>query len=88
MNDSRKPVNPPRYGRPLTQDPRRLARWRIASGLTLRDAAERAGCHWTTIGKLEQGYRSAEPRILAALAKAYSCEITDLMPPETNGAAA
>jgi len=94
MTDNRKRVNPSRGERPLTQDMRRLKRRRVAAGLTLRDAAARAGCHWTTIGKLEHGDRSADPRILAALAKAYDCKITDLMPPEpgafpaTNGAAA
>lgn len=82
MNDGRKRVNPPRDDSSLSQDPRRLKRRRIAGGLTLRDAAARAGCHWTTIGKLEQGERSADPRTLAALAHAYGCEITDLMPDE------
>lgn len=82
MNDSRGRVNPPRDDVSLNQDPRRLKRRRIAAGLTLRGAAERAGCHFTTIGKLEQGERSAEPGTLAALADAYGCEITDLMPPE------
>lgn len=84
MNDSRERASIPRDADSLNQDRRRLKRRRIAAGLTLRDAAELAGCHFTTIGKLEQGVNSAEPRILVALAAAYGCEITDLMPPDAD----
>lgn len=85
MNDGRKRVNPPRDDSSLSQDRRRLKRRRIAAGLTLRAAAALADCHWTTIGKLEQGERSADPRSLAKLADAYGCKIEDLMPPEPAG---
>lgn len=82
MNDGQERVNHLRDDSSLTQDRRRLKRRRIAAGLTLRQAADRAGCHFTTINKLENGGRSAEPGTLAALARAYGCEIIDLMPPE------
>jgi transcriptional regulator with XRE-family HTH domain len=88
MNDVRGRVNPPRNDTSLTQDRRRLKRRRIIAGLTLREAAARAGCHFTTIGKLERGERSAEPGTLAALAEAYGCHVTDLLPPEPKGVAA
>lgn len=81
MNDGTKAVNPSRE-RPLTQDRNRLRRRRIAAGLNLREAGELAGVDFSMINKLENGKRSAGPHILAALAKAYGCEITDLMPPE------
>lgn len=86
MNDSGKRVNPSRDDRSLTQDRRRLKRRRIAAGLTLREAAALAGCDFSLIGYLERGERSAGPHTLAALAKAYGCEITDLMPPESVAA--
>lgn len=38
--------------------------------------------------QLENGDYSASPRLLGALADALECDITDLMPPEENGAAA
>jgi transcriptional regulator with XRE-family HTH domain len=82
MTDDPKQVNPPERERELTQDKARLKRRRLAAGLTLREAAERARCDFSTIGKLEKGTRSAGAHMLAALAGAYGCEITDLMPPE------
>lgn len=65
-----------------------MRRRRIAAGLTIREASARAGCSTGLISDLENGNKSAGVRTLAALAKAYDCAITDLMPPETNGAAA
>ena len=86
MNDGSKRVKPSGDDRSLTQDRRRLKRRRVAAGLTLRDAAARAGCDYSMISKLERGERSAGPRMLAALAKAYGCSIEDLMPPERAAA--
>ena len=86
MSDGQERVNPPRDDNSLNQDKRRLKRRRVIAGLTLREAAARAGCHFTTIHKLELGQRSAEPRILVALAEAYGCEVTDLMPDESVAA--
>lgn len=82
MNDGTETVNPPRSDRSTTQDGRRLRRRRLAAGLTLREAAVRAECDFSTIGKLEKETRSAGAHMLAALARAYDCKITDLMPPE------
>ena len=83
MNDGIKTVKPSGDDRSLTQDRQRLRRRRLAAGLTLREAGERAGRDFSMIAKLENGKRSAGPHTLAALAKAYGCEITDLMPPES-----
>jgi transcriptional regulator with XRE-family HTH domain len=88
MNDGNQSVKPSGDDRSLTQDRRRLRRRRLAAGLTLREAAARAGCDFSMIAKLENGKRSAGPHTLAALAKAYECEITDLMPPEPKRVAA
>jgi transcriptional regulator with XRE-family HTH domain len=82
MNDGHGRVKSFRDDRELTQDCRRLKRRRIMAGLTLRGAAELAGCHFTTIGQLERGERSAGPGTLKALAEAYGCEIADIIPPE------
>jgi len=88
MTDDPGQVNPPGRDRELTQDKARLKRRRLAAGLTLREAGERAGCDFSTIGKLEKGTRSAGAHTLAALARAYECKITDLMPPEPKQAVA
>lgn len=74
--------------RSLSQEPRRLKWRRIAAGLTIRQAAAKAGVSMGTISELENGNYSATAPTLAALAKAYECEITDLMPDEPNGKAA
>jgi transcriptional regulator with XRE-family HTH domain len=86
MNDSPRPVKGPRKN--LSQAPARLRRRRVAAGLTLRQAAEQAGCSYQHLSDLENGGHSARPSTLAALAGAYGCEIIDLMPPETAGKAA
>lgn len=81
MNDGPRRVN--RSGRPaLSQDKHRLRRRRMAAGLTIREASALAGCSIGLISDLENGNKSAGVRTLAALAKAYGCEITDLMQPE------
>lgn len=66
----------------LNQDPPRLKRRRVAAGMTMRDAAAAAGCSLGLICELENGSWSASVKTLAALAKAYGCKITDLMPLE------
>jgi transcriptional regulator with XRE-family HTH domain len=88
MNDGPRRVN--RSGRPasLSQDKHRLRRRRIAAGLTIREASVKAQISIGLISELENGKKSAGVRTLAALAKAYGCEITDLMPPETDVIAA
>lgn len=66
----------------LTQAPKRLRWRRFAAGMSLRDLAGKSGLGIATISDLENGYYSAEPATLAALARGLDCEITDLMPPE------
>lgn len=66
----------------LNQDPRRLRRRRFAAKLTLRDAADKAGCSFGHLSDLENGKCSARVTMLVALADAYECEVTDLMPVE------
>lgn len=78
-----------RSGRPKNQDPDRLRRRRVAAGLSVTELASLAGCSVAYLWQLENGDYSASPRILAALAGALpDCKIADLMPRETNRAAA
>jgi transcriptional regulator with XRE-family HTH domain len=88
MSDRPRRVNRPAENPSTSQDCRKLRRRRIAAGLTVREAAARAGCSFGHISMLENGDRSAGVRTLAALARAYDCQIIDLMPDEPNGAAA
>ena len=67
----------------LTHDPRRLRRKRIEAGLNMTELAARADCSKATVSMLESGrYFSATPGLLARLAAALGCTITDLMPDE------
>jgi transcriptional regulator with XRE-family HTH domain len=70
----------------LSYDPSRLKRRRFAAGLTQADAAAKAGCTPSNLCRLEHGEHDASPKMLAAIAEAYGCEITDLMPPESVAA--
>ena len=74
--------------RPLNQDPKRLRRRRVAAGLTITQLASKAGCNIAYLWQLENGDYSASPVMLDKLAGALGCTIEDLMPRETNGAAA
>lgn len=74
--------------RPLNQDPKRLRRRRLAARLTITELAGRAGCSVPYLSQLENGDYSASPKLLGALADALGCDITEIMPPEQNGAAA
>lgn len=86
MSGTEQQVKQPRGDRELTQDPRRLRRRRIAAGLTIRELAVRAQVATGSISALENGDQSARVTMLAALASALGCEITDLMPDEpVNG---
>lgn len=84
MNRDRRPVK----GRELNQDPKRLRRRRLAARLSITELAVKANCSVPYLSQLERGDYSASPKILGALADALECDITDLMPPEANGAAA
>lgn len=72
----------PRPERVLNQDPRRLRRRRVAAGMSMTDLALKSGCSLSYLGQLERGEYSASAPVLAALAEALGCEITDLMPRE------
>jgi transcriptional regulator with XRE-family HTH domain len=64
----------------LRQDTARMIRRREAAGLNMRRAAEKAGCSYTYLSELENGWYSAGVDTLVKLSTAYGCEITDLMP--------
>lgn len=78
----------PERDRELNQDPKRLRRRRVAAGMTVTELATKAKCSVPYLWQLENGDYSASAPMLARLAQALGCEITDLMPPEENGAAA
>lgn len=64
------------------QDYRRLIWRRRASGLSLTEAAVRAGCSKSHLSKLEHDEDSPSPGLLESLAGVYGCQIRDLMQPE------
>ncbi len=64
----------------------RLRRRRVASGMSMTDLAQKSGCSLPYLGQLERGEYSASAPMLAALARALGCEITDLMPREADDA--
>lgn len=66
----------------LAHDPYRLRRRRFAAGLTQVEAARLVGCHPSYLCHLERGDYGISPTMLATIAKAYGCKITDIMPPE------
>jgi transcriptional regulator with XRE-family HTH domain len=80
QHDKRPPG--PENQKGLTQDPVRLRRRRLAAGLSLTDAARRAGCSKAHVSMLEKGAHGASPQLLARFASLYGCEIADLMPGE------
>lgn len=73
--------------RRLPQDKDRCFRRRIAAGLTQMQLAERSGLSDATVCRIENGTVAASVESLAALAAAFNCEITDLMPAEPEAAA-
>jgi transcriptional regulator with XRE-family HTH domain len=73
--------------RELNQDPRRLRRRRVAKRLSVTSLANKAGCSVSYLWQLENGDYSASPELLGRLADELDCDITDLMPPETDSAA-
>ena len=82
MSDTDQPVKGPEQPKELSHDPSRLKWRRYAAGLSQAGAATAAGCTKSNISKLEHGEHGASAELLGALARAYGCEITDLMPPE------
>lgn len=59
--------------------PPRLQREREARGLTQEQLAERAGVHWTTVGKVERGKQIPSLALLAVLATALDLQLMDLL---------
>src|SRR5436309_16136918 len=58
-------------------------RWRrVAAGLAQQELAKLAGINKCTMCLAEQGKRNLSPPVLARVAQALGCQITDLMPPE------
>lgn len=88
MSSTGRRVKSPDGNRTLTQDPRKLRRRRFAAGLTIHQLARKAGVGAGSISDLENAKQSARVTMLAALARALECEITDLMADEPNGNAA
>ena len=83
MSDEAGPVKLRRKpGKPLNQDPARVRRLRIRAGLSLTALAEAAGTSKGHLSEIESRSRSASPQMLAKLALALGCEISDLMPAE------
>ncbi len=66
--------------RRLSQDPDRCFHKRIAAKLTQKQLADRAGLTDATVCRVENGDVSAHPDTLHALAKAFGCDVADLMP--------
>jgi transcriptional regulator with XRE-family HTH domain len=64
------------------QDPERLRRRRIESGLSQVDLADRAGISKSHMSMIEGGRAGASPRVLQRLADVMDCEVADLMPVE------
>jgi transcriptional regulator with XRE-family HTH domain len=70
--------------RELPHDPRKLIRRRRAAGFTQRGLALEIGCSNGHISMLEHGRHGASPPMLARIARACGCTITDLMPDEPS----
>ncbi|WP_405930356.1 helix-turn-helix domain-containing protein [Streptomyces sp. NBC_00827] len=67
------------------QDPARVRRKRIEAGLSqiaLAAMAELSPAHMSSIERRGRSGRGASPKVLARLADALGCEISELMPPE------
>lgn len=95
MSDRVQPLKPQKrtsgdnqYPGVLNQHPARLRWRRVASGLSLTEAAREAGCSKAHLSKIEHGNDSASPELLAKLAALYRCEVANLMPDEPDGKAA
>jgi transcriptional regulator with XRE-family HTH domain len=65
---------------PALIDGRKLLAKRKEAKLTQVGLAERAGLHYAYISMLERGVRGGGPETLGALAGAFRCPVTELMP--------
>jgi transcriptional regulator with XRE-family HTH domain len=59
-----------------------LRAWRLARGESFRTLARKAGVHFTTIVRIEQGRVSPSLDTLGRLAQALRVHVTDLLPPK------
>lgn len=59
--------------------PARLVAEREARGWTQEALAERAGVHWTTIGKIERGRQLPSVALLVLLTKALEVDVGSLL---------
>jgi transcriptional regulator with XRE-family HTH domain len=60
----------------------RLREWRLRRGESLYTLADKAGVHFTTIVRIEQGRMSPTVAMLEKLSKALRVHITALFPPK------
>jgi transcriptional regulator with XRE-family HTH domain len=59
-----------------------LRQWRARRRLSLHALADKAGVHFVTIVKIEQGRMSPTVRLLEKLAAALEIRVRDLFPPD------
>lgn len=59
----------------------RLREWRQRRGESLYTLADKAGVHWTTIVRIEQGRLSPTVTTLEKLARALRIDLRDFFPP-------
>jgi transcriptional regulator with XRE-family HTH domain len=62
-----------------------LRAWRLARGESFRTLARKAGVHFTTIVRIEQGQVSPSLDTLEKLAEALNIQVTDLLPARPRG---
>ena len=58
-----------------------IQREREARGLTQEQLADKAGIHWTTVGKIERGKQIPSVALLAVLARGLDVDLMDLLAP-------
>ena len=75
-------MSQPNATRRLAQDPAKLYRLRVRSGMSQRGLAAAAGTTSATVCRLERGLHSATPKILKQLAHALDVDVEELMPDE------
>jgi transcriptional regulator with XRE-family HTH domain len=59
--------------------PRVIQREREAAGMTQEQLAEKAGVHFTTVGKIERGKQIPSVALLTVVAKALEMSLADLL---------
>lgn len=72
----------------LAQDPERIRRRRIQSGLRQEELAAKADISTSKMSRIENGRFSAQPDVMVRLAEVLGCAVADLMPAEPGTSAA